>query len=411
MNLFVNYFRLPNRSTCLNLAVARIIICLYLIWKLSTFPFGAMAEFPPQLLVSNNHAFLAALRFGHPALLIAEQSLAVVCLFFCAIGLWTGITSFLAGLLITHLAGLSFAFNADKTFLLPAYFLIFYGIYRDQDLLTLDRFRSLRKKSQEKLKILLGAPSNSAPLSTLKWLLLSMAAIYFFTGYAKIKITGWNFDWGSADSIRSCLLHDTIERGVVLSPFGRWLLDQSAVLGSIGATTLFLELSFLAVVLCRLPITFSVLGLLGMHVGILLSMRTNYLTDMGFVFTTFVAWDSLAVRLQRSGKLLVVYDAKCSFCARVLLLFRSADVSGGLRFIGSGHADAPSGYDYTSALYVFDAEGGVFRGYAAFAELFRYLGITRPLAWLMCLGPVEALGSRIYEWVAKNRGKISTCGI
>jgi predicted DCC family thiol-disulfide oxidoreductase YuxK len=249
------------------------------------------------------------------------------------------------------------------------------------------------------------------PIPTLKWLLLSMAAICFFTGYAKIKITGWNFDWGSADSIRSCLLHDTIQRGVVLSPFGRWLLDQSAVLGWIGATTLFLELSFLVLVLCRLPITLSVLGLLGMHVGILLSMRTNYLTDMGFVFTTFVAWDSLAVRLQRSGKLLVVYDAKCSFCARVLLLFRSADVSGGLRFIGSGHADAPPGHDYTSALYVFDAQGGVFRGYAAFAELFRYLGITRPLAWLMCLRPVEALGRRIYEWVAKNRGKISTCGI
>lgn len=413
MNLFVNYFRSPSRSTCLNLTVARIVLCLYLVWKVSTFPFGQMAGFPPAFLASNSHAFLAALRFGHPAALVAEQSLAVMCLILCAIGLWTGLASFAAGLLITHLAGLSFAFNADKTFLLPAYFLIFYGIYRDQDLLTLDRFRSLRHTSQDERNKLLQVAATPAPvaLSALKWLLLSVAAIYFFTGYGKIKISGWDFDWGAADNIRLSLLHNPIARGIGMPPFGAFLMDHHWALALIGGGTLLLELGFLVVVLCRLPITLFILALAGMHLGILLSMDVNYLTDMVLVFTAFVAWDSLAVRLQRSRRLLVVYDAKCSFCARVLLLFRSADVSGGLRFIGSGDADAPSGHDYVSALYVFDAEGGVFRGYAAFAELFRYLGITRPLAWLMCLGPVEALGSRIYEWVAENRGKISTCGI
>jgi len=407
VNLFVNYFRTPNRSTCLNLTVARVTICLYLAWKVSTFPFGEIADFPPEFLAVNKHALLADLRFGHHGLLLAEQTIAVICLILCAVGFRTGVTSFVAAILITHLAGLSFAFNAEKTFLLPAYFLIFYGLYREQDSLTLDRFLSLRRTSREQLNKLLKVSPGSAPLSALKWLLLSIAAIYFFTGYGKIRITGWSLDWGSAENIRSCLLFDTVERGVALWPFGRWLLDQPVLLAGIGVATLFLELSFLVIVLCRLPITFSVLGLVGMHVGILLGMRTNYLTDMGFVFAALVAWDSLAHRLQSGRNLTVVYDENCAFCMRVLLLAKSCDVAGGLRFIGPSDSGAPQGYDYDEAMFVFDESGRAFRGYEGFVELFFYLGLTKPVAWFMALSPVAVLGRRLYGWVARNRSCVS----
>jgi predicted DCC family thiol-disulfide oxidoreductase YuxK len=411
--LFINYFKSAARPTCLNLALARVILCLYCVWKVSTFPFAEVAAFPDGFLESNSHALLGVLRFQHPGWLLAEQIVSVFCLLCCAIGLWTGVAAFTAGLLVAHLAGLSFAFNADKTFLLPVYFFIFYGIYRTQDSLTFDRFRSLRSKSQEDLNALLQSTGRSpmAVLSALKWLLLALAGIYFFTGYGKIKIAGWGFDWAAADNIRLSLLHNPIARGIELPPVGALLLEQPWILSLMGPFTLFLELGFVVAVLAGRTITPFIVGLAGLHLGILLAMRVNYLTDMLFVYAAFFAWDSLAGRLQGEQKLTVVYDDKCSFCARVLLLAKTCDLTGGLQFVGSSDPQAPQSHNYRDAMFVFDHKGGVFRGYDGFVRLFDFIGLTRPIAWLMDLSPVAVVGRSIYAWVARNRSCLSACRI
>ncbi len=405
MSMFINYFRSARRSTCLNLAVARIIICLYCIWKVSTFPFGELAGFPEAFFEGNSHAILGMWRFAHPSILIAEQIVAAVCLIFVMVGFRTGFSSFVAALLITHLAGLSFAVTADKTFLLPAYFLIFYGIYRAQDLLTVDHFRSMGSAPQWQLNQVLQSaqPAPAATLSTLKWLLLCMAAIYFFTGFGKFKIAGWDFDWAAAENIRLSLLHNAINRGISLPPLGGLLLEHPWILPVMGAGTLLLELGFLVVVLCGGPITPFILGLAGMHFGILLTMHVNYLTDMMFVYAAFLAWDSLAARMQAERKLMVVFDDKCPFCMRTLLMFRMCDVSGGLRFVGSSDPEAPSGHAYANEMFVFDEGGRVHAGYDGFVALFSYLGLPRPLAWIMAVPPVAFLGRKFYKLAARTR--------
>ena len=409
MSMFINYFRSARRATCLNLAVARIIICFYCIWKVSTFPFGELVGFPGAFFEGNSHAILGMWRFAHPSILIAEQVVAVVCLIFVMVGFRTGLCSFVAALLITHLAGLSFAVTADKTFLLPAYFLIFYGIYRTQDLLTVDHFRSMGSAPQGQLNQMLQSaqPAPAATLSALKWLLLCLAAIYFFTGFGKFKIAGWYFDWATAENIRLSLLHNAINRGISLPPLGGMLLEHPWILPVMGAGTLLLELGFLVVVLCGGPITPFILGLAGMHFSILLTMQVNYLTDMLFIYAAFLAWDSLAGRLQRGRSFTIVYDNDCSFCARALLLLKRCDVVGGLRFIGPADSGAPQGHNYDEAMFVFDESGRAFRGYDGFVELFFYLGLTKPVAWFMALSPVAVVGRRLYGWVARNRSCLS----
>jgi predicted DCC family thiol-disulfide oxidoreductase YuxK len=407
--MFINYFRSARRSTCLNLAIARIIICFYCIWKVSTFPFGELAAFPEAFFEGNSHAILGMWRFTYPWILIAEQVVAVVCLIFVMVGFRTGLFSFVAALVITHLAGLSFAVTADKTFLLPAYFLIFYGIYRTQDLLTVDHFRSMGSVPQghlnQRLQSAESAPA--ATLSALKWLLLCMAAIYFFTGFGKFKIAGWDFDWAAAENIRLSLLHNVINRGISLPPLGGFLLEHPWILALMGAGTLLLELCFLMVVLCSGPITPFILGLAGMHFGILLTMHVNYLTDMMFVYAAFLAWDSLAGRLQRGRSLTIIYDDNCSLCLRVLLLLKQCDVAGGLKFVGPSSQEALPWHDYASAMYVFDPSGRGYAGYDGFVAVFSYLGLTRPLAWIMVIPPVAFVGRRLYRCVARTRSCVS----
>jgi predicted DCC family thiol-disulfide oxidoreductase YuxK len=377
----------------------------------STFPFAELATFPDGFLEANNHALLGSLRLTHAGWLLTEQAFAVICLLSCAIGLWTGVTSFIAALIMSHLAGLSFAFNADKTFLLPVYFFIFYGIYRGQDSLTFDHFCSLRRKSQEDLNTLLQATGQSpmAALFALKWLLLASAAIYFFTAYGKIKIAGWGFDWAAADNIRLSLLHNPIARGIELPPVGAFLLEQPWILSLMGPGTLLLELSFLVVVLVGRTITPFIIGLAGMHLGILLSMRVNYLSDMLFVYAALFAWDSSSKRLQGNQKLMVVYDENCSFCARILLLVKTCDLIEGLQFVSSSDPQAPQSHHYSEAMFVFDHEGGVFSGYDGFVRLFDFIGLTKPLAWLMAFPPLAIVGRQAYAWVARNRSCRSAC--
>jgi predicted DCC family thiol-disulfide oxidoreductase YuxK len=126
-----------------------------------------------------------------------------------------------------------------------------------------------------------------------------------------------------------------------------------------------------------------------------------------FVYAAFLAWDSLAARLQRGRKLTIVYDDNCAFCMRVLLLVKDCDIAGGLRFLGSSDPGVPRGHDYTSAMFVFDQNGHACRGYDGFVHLFSYIGLTKPFAWFVSLAPVACVGRKIYSWFARSRSCLS----
>lgn len=413
LNIFINYFRSDARSTCLNLSVARFILCAYGAWKIATYPYAQAAFFPDDFIDWNPRVILDWFRWPAPEWMIFEQTLAVVFLAMCGLGFARAWSAFGAALLITHMEGLTFAIDSEKTATNLAFFLIFYGIFRAPDKVSLDAYFASGRFSLGALKADLARKESSNPvrLEALKWFLVILAIIYFFTGFGKVEVTGWNLDWASWEHMRLILLNNSVERSVPVSPFGEFLAGEPLLLAIAGYGTLFLELGFVLVVLAGLPITPFLLGLGGMHIAILAAMNLNYLTDMLFLYTAFFAWDSLARRLQRGRALTVVYDDHCSFCIRVLLLLRSMDVNGGLRFIGASDPQAPEGHDYASAMVVFGRNGQVFRGYDGFTALLSYLGLTRPMAWLMAFPPVAAVGRLVYAWVARNRSCLSACRV
>jgi len=411
VNFFVNYFCSDERTSCLNLSVARWILCLYGVWKIASYPFYSVACFPEDFFSNNPYNYLSWFRWSSPEWVFAEQALAVLLLGFCALGLFRAFSTFGAALILTHLEGLSFAIENEKTSTNLAFFLIFYGIFRSADTITLDAFRANRRVQPDNLRALLVKEQKKEPirLEALKWFLVTLAVIYFFTGFGKWQVAGWNLTWGAPENIRLAILNNAVGRTLPIAPLGEFLAGQPWLLAIAGYGTLFLELGFLIAVLLKLPVTPFFLGLAGMHTVIWLAMDVNYFTDMVFLYMAFVAWDSLAARLQRGRKLLVVYDEQCSFCMRTLLLLKSLRVAGDLRFVGASDPQAPTGHNYASAMVAFDANGQAFRGYDGFVQLFSFLGLTKPIAWCMSIPPVAAIGRRIYGFIARKRACSLDC--
>jgi predicted DCC family thiol-disulfide oxidoreductase YuxK len=64
------------------------------------------------------------------------------------------------------------------------------------------------------------------------------------------------------------------------------------------------------------------------------------------------------------------------------------------------------GADFDQAMFAVTAQGKVFRGYFAFKEILRRLPLTWPLLPFFYLPGADAVGPRVYAWVARNRRRL-----
>jgi hypothetical protein len=285
LTLFVNYFARPERTFVFNLTMARIIICIYGMWKIATYPFSGMVGYPEFMFMSdlratNNYFF--NLPESWLWIIPWEQTAIVFLLALVCIGWRIGITAFLAALLLSHLSGLNYLLISDKTYLPIIYFLILFGIYRHEN----------------------DGESRSFKLSPLKWFLLLHSLLYFFTGVAKIKGGGLDMEWAYAENIRRILQLNALSHISEMPAVAAWVIPSDSICLLLGIGTLFLELGFFVAVLARLNITPFILGLAAMHIGILLTMQVNYFTDMGVLFLLMVPWDEVRERMRgmRTGR-------------------------------------------------------------------------------------------------------------
>ena len=82
MNPFVNYWHTPYRGSSLNLAVARVLVCVFAAWKVLAYPFAGIAAYPPFLIGGAQE--LGAWLPHFASWVGWEQGVAVVCLVACA---------------------------------------------------------------------------------------------------------------------------------------------------------------------------------------------------------------------------------------------------------------------------------------------------------------------------------------
>ncbi len=113
----------------------------------------------------------------------------------------------------------------------------------------------------------------------------------------------------------------------------------------------------------------------------------------------------------------LVFDGGCGICRRTVVAVDAADWAGRVRLLPTTDWDAVAALhpalelaDCLADVHLVDAHGRVFRGFAAYRQLAWRLPLAAPLAPLLYLPGVPALGERVYRHVADGRATTSCDG-
>jgi predicted DCC family thiol-disulfide oxidoreductase YuxK len=409
---FVNYFADKARDTPINDTAARFVLGAYLIWKMSWYDWHEVLEAP--FVGTEEYAFLIP---PTADVLVFEKYLLVVTLLAFMIGYRVRLAAFLSAVLVGHLAGIRFAYNTSggvTALFIALHFIVFFGIFAHRQAGTVDAWRRTADESLDTLVSRLKASSRGTfSMDALKWSLVALAIVYFGSGWTKL-FPGFRLEWAAPWNLsRIIRVHTHVHEQLYLPWFSDLMLQYPSLVGLSAAMTLVLEIGFLVAVLAGVTLTPVVLGLFGMHAVVLLSLGI-FFGDVYPFLLMFLSWDRLYGRVVRDRELDLVFDERCFFCARSLLPFKRLDVNETVTFYSQ--SDVPARYrsredvDFEEAMYVFDGEHA-YEGYFAFRKLLSQFRIFAPFTWLMRRGPVEAVGTKVYERVAANRSRYFTCSV
>lgn len=438
--MVLNYLRTRERDSPVNLAVARVGLGAYLVWKL--------VWYEPRLWTDLPFVGFAGYVWAIPpgTVLVAEKWLAIAALLAFAVGYrirWTGLV---ASLLVFHLASVRFTVNTSggtTALFFAASMLVFFALYSHEDDLSLDALRrtgtrpigtltAFLKRDRDAAGRSVGpaAPSRGSARSTtaaftdaaaavprsfrttpLLYSQLLLAVIYFGAGLAKVIRGGPG--WVAPDNLSRIILVRN-ELNAMPVDVGYWVIQYPGLVSLLAVGTIVLELGLLVALLARWPVWPVVVGIVGMHLAILPTMGMFFFDPL-VLFALFVPWDRVLGGLARRDVLDVVFDENCYFCARSLYPFAHLDVANRVRVYSQ--SDLPARYaarsdaDYGAAMYAFrEGDPTAYEGYDAFRELTRQLG-GWPVWFLMGLPGVSHVGRPIYRYVARNRSTYFVCSL
>lgn len=285
--------------------------------------------------------------------------------------------------------------------------------YSDTDNLTADTVRRATNQSLSKLNKFLQNSDTQQDyrLPVLKWSLLDLGLVYFFTGFAKVK--SGVFEWATAENLGRPILWKSGPRINRTTAVADFLLNNPILLSVAAWLTVILEIGLLITILVGLPLTPFAIGLLSMHTIIALTMQIFFF-DQYLFFALFLPWNRLYSRLVRSNEFNIIYYDNCYFCARSLYVFKQFDVDSTITFYTPETAPQEylqrSGVDPELAMYAV-AVGQTYEGYHAFRRLLAQFRIFAPVVAIMKIPPVVNIGKLVYERIAANRSRYFVCDI
>lgn len=408
--MFINYFGDDTRQSPVNLAVARGIIGVWLIWKTIMYDWRLFLEVPFHM----TPAFAWAIPPIAPGLILTvEKWVAIGLLLAFMLGYRIRLTAGVSAVLLAHLGTVratQLTSGETESIFIGVFFLIMFALYAGQDRLSVDELRRAGKDSVDSLRTSLTTTSTAYRLVALKWCLVIIALIYFGSGFDKI------FHAGLLNPTLEFAAPDNLARITTLyrSDGPVQFVNEYPLLMRLGGIgTLVLELGFLAAVLAGITVTPVIVGLLAFTVANTLLLGIHFV-DVYFILLLFAGWDRAYRRIVSDRDLVIVFDDRCHFCMRSLLPFKHLDINDSVTFLPQ--RDAPTRYserdgvDFDRAMFAFH-DGECWEGYYAFRELLRQFRIFFWLVYLMQLRPVAYVGTRVYRLVAANRGRTFTCQV
>ena len=408
----LNYYSNPTRFTPLNIGIARVLLGLFLIYKLIRYEWAKIPEWPHPL-VPVVPAFQHRLSLEYLPVL---AFVALVALVGFIIGYRVRVSAFLSAALVTVLATIRYTYNPSHTSELlytGVLLLLLYAVFAEEDLLTIDELRRTGTRPLNELtNHLETATATKGPYShsPLRWGLVVVALLYFQAGFSKL-VYGAPIEWIQSESLSRYILYESMEVGRL--PVGEFLLQFPVLVTVLALTTIALEVGFLPAVVAGWRLEPFLIGLLGMHTGIMYAVGPIFLDQM-FILLLFIPWDRVYAALKPNRSLEIVYDEHCFFCARSLYLFKFLDTNNSISFY-SQYTLPPrlvnrDDTDFDTAMYAF-RNGTVYRGYDGFVELFRQFPGTLPIILAMKLPGIKNIGYQVYEYIGANRSRHFTCAI
>ncbi|UTF54184.1 thiol-disulfide oxidoreductase DCC family protein [Natronosalvus rutilus] len=413
MSAFVNYFGDETRSTPINLAVVRVLLGSWALWRMVSLDWNFYGEWPrhfnPPIAYLHQDVFFTLL----PYLRWVLAGLLVLFI----VGYKTRWSGGLASLLMMHMLAVKstiYLAGTIESLFACAYMILLFALFCEDDVLSADTVIETKEKSIDQLNAFLKEGSDETHRArALKWGLLAVGFLYLGSAWGKF-MNGPIDIWLSGAELQRDILRSQEMTGMT-RPLAQPILEYDALawLGFLG--TGLVQASLIVAVLLGLPITLSALGLIGFHLSVVATLGL-YFIDMILVLSLFAAWD-VAYRwlaADAEDRVTLVYDERCYFCARSLYLFKYLDVNDSVRF--RSQSDAPpelvnrEGVDLDKEMYLF-RDGEAYGGYEAFRQLFKQFRVFAPIVLLMALPPVRMVGNRVYAYIARNRSRHFVCSI
>lgn len=410
---FVNYVSDSTRSSPVNRAVARTLLGVVLIWKVLSLEWRANAEWP--FVIAD--AYTA---FDHDllwTLLPYQQWLLAGLLVVFILGYrtkWVGLASALLLAEMALMRSLIYYSGQVETLFIASYFLLVLSLFPGADRLSVDGFRETRTWSIHELNTYLKSDDRREYRMTgLAVSLVIVSIIYVGAAWGKVLVSG--FEWITAENLGRYILYYREISGVS-HPAGEFVVGHPELLFVGVWGTILFEVALLPAVVLKRDITAVAAGLIGLHLVIIAMLGLYFLGNVVFLLL-FVAWDRLYGAIARDPadeRVDLVYDERCYFCARSLYPFKLLDVNRSVGFYTQ--SDAPpeyeeiEGVEYEERMYLF-RDGEPYGGYEAFRQLIRQFRVFAPVALVMAVPPVRAVGERVYGYVAENRSRYFVCSV
>ncbi|WP_424014952.1 DCC1-like thiol-disulfide oxidoreductase family protein [Halorubrum xinjiangense] len=401
----INYFADDERSTPINAAIARVIVCLFIIWKLFKYQWSTYPLWPAPMY-DVLPIFRHRLLFSYIEWVVLFCAVLVLCVL---VGYRLQVTAWASAVVITYLGTVRYAFQISHTsgiLFTTALFLILFTIFEDEQKISIDQLRKTRTWELDSLTSHLETRTGNFRHRGLRWSLVVIGFFYFQAGFSKI-VHGDPIAWIQPASLGRYILYrmgDESGRFV-----GEFLLQYPSLLTVAATLTILLEVTFLLAIVLKKPVWPFFIGVIGMHIAIMYSVGPDF-TDQMMLLTVFIPWDTILKKIQTTEELVIVYDRHCFFCARSLHLFRYLDISGTVTYHNQYTVPETledEDLDFEEAMYAFQGQQS-YRGYHAFRTLFRQFGIY-PIAIVMTLPVVVYVGERVYQHIADNRSRYFVC--
>ena len=274
--------------------------------------------------------------------------------------------------------------------------------------ISLDRVRAVRRAKRTRLDAVLPPYASRWTGACTRLMQIQMAVLFFYSGVGKLS----GQEWWDGDAIWMVFSSNEYYSGPLLDLFARhyWLVNVATY------STVLIEIAYPFLIWQRATRPYLLAAAIMLHVEFAVFMGLFYFSfvmikgHLSFVREEWLR--RLGEAWKRSmGDMEMIYDGKCGFCFRSMVWFLSFD---GLRQIRvrdfrTDPSPVVSDAQLEQALYLVLPDGRALPGF----EAYRYVVLRVPGLWWQFpffYVPVlsRLIGHPIYNWIAGNRGWLSS---